>query len=62
LFLYYDTSSSWAQAFLALSPHRSIFFRGAEKYFYLSGWIEKDGKIEYDKETSKKRTSMTERG
>ncbi len=30
--------------------------------FYLSGWIEKDGKIVYDKKTSKKRTSMTERG
>ena len=29
--------------------------------FYLSGWIEKTGKIEYDKETSK-RISMSERG
>ena len=32
------------------------------KIFYLSGWIEKAGKMEYDKETSKKRISTSERG
>ena len=32
------------------------------KFFYLSGWIEKAGKMEYDKETSKKRISTSERG
>jgi hypothetical protein len=32
------------------------------KFFYLSGWVEKTGKIEYAKKTSEERISMSERG
>ena len=36
------------------------FVKRVCNFFYLSGWIEKTGKIEYDKGTSKKRISISE--